>query len=78
MAKMDDEGMYELICKDKFKELIDGQNDIINLLRGKNGNPGLLDDVRTLKRRWKVIYGTAGIVSVAAVKTVVAWIATLI
>lgn len=78
MAKTDDEGMYDRICRPNFDEIKLGQKEILGLLRGKNGDPGLLDDVRTLKARWKVIYGTAAIVAVAAVKAVIAWVSTVI
>lgn len=79
MAKIrDDEGMYEMVCKPNFNEIKESQKEIIGLLRGKNGDPGLLDDVRTLKARWKVIYGTAAIAGVAALKAVIAWITEVI
>lgn len=70
--------MYELICSERFTKIDGKQDEIIDLLRGKNGFPGLIDDVRTLKARWKVIYATAGIVTIAVVKEVIAWISGVI
>ena len=73
-----EEKMYHLICKERFDKMNEKQDQIIDLLRGKNGQAGLLDDVRTLKRRWIVIYSTAGIVAIAFVKEVISWLFHLV
>jgi len=73
-----DDKMYHLICKERFDKIDSKQDEVLGLLRGKNGDPGLLDDVRTLKNRWKVIYGTAGAVALIVLRTVIVWVKDII
>ena len=54
----EDEKMYELICKDRFDKMEELQHETIGLLRGKNGDPGVLDDVRALKNAHRKIVAT--------------------
>ncbi len=72
-----DEKMYNLICEKRFDNLDAKQDRILDLLKGKNGDPGLLDDVRTLKKRWVVIYGTAGIVFITLLREILPWLLNL-
>jgi len=49
--------IYELVCRPQFEGLKSGQKEIISLLRGRNGDPGVVDDVRDLKRTNKAVVG---------------------
>jgi hypothetical protein len=60
----EDEKMYEIICSKRFDKIDTQQQTTIDLIKGRNGNPGLLDDVRTLKAAHKKI--TATVVFVAS------------
>lgn len=41
--------MYETVCKDRFDTIEKHCETFDRYLRGKNGNPGLVDEVRALK-----------------------------
>ena len=47
---MDEQERFDEICKPCFDELKKGNAEIIALLKGKNGDPGLLDDMRIMKK----------------------------
>jgi len=64
MAKDDD--MYGLVCKERFDKIEGMQEETLRILRGKNSDPGLVDDVRGLKKAYKKIVG-GGIFIAAAV-----------
>jgi len=53
--KMDEAERYELVCKQQFDELKTDIREIRDLLKGKNGNAGVVDDVRGLKKFNKYI-----------------------
>ena len=72
--KSDDEKMYRLICKERFDNIDKSQQEIISLLRGKNGDPGLLDDVRDLKRRWTLIFAVVGVLSTVMITQLIQWL----
>ena len=50
MAEDCNKDMYTLVCKERFDELGKGlernHKEIIDILKGKNGDPGLIDNVR--------------------------------
>ena len=70
-----DEEMYGLICEKRFDRIDKQQEEILNLLRGNNGNPGLLDDMRQIKNRWKILVGIMVFLSSALVLQAIEWIA---
>lgn len=43
---------YDLVCKERFDEHGGKLDTLIDLLRGSNGNPGVLGDMRDLKK-WR-------------------------
>ena len=47
--------LYELICKKRFDDAAGERAEIIRLLRGVNGKPGLVDDVRDLKKVYRTL-----------------------
>jgi len=53
--------MYDRFCKDRFDKLeakLDSYSDTMcALLKGSNGNPGVLADVRDLKRTYRAMIG---------------------
>lgn len=50
---MDEQERYDLICGPAFKDLKSGQDEMLEILRGDNGNPGLLHRVRKLESAYK-------------------------
>lgn len=81
MAKCEDDNLYSLICESRFDKIDETQKEIISLLRGRNGNPGILDDVRNLKKWHKATIGFALFVGSAFVLQVIGeawtWIRTI-
>ena len=65
--------IYDLVCKKRFDNLDDRTDEIIRLLRGRNGNPGILDDVRDLKRVCKALAGGLAFILMTLFVQVVAW-----
>ena len=61
----DEEKMYQMICSQRFDKIDAQQQTTIDLIKGSNGNPGLLDDVRTLKNAHKKIAATVVFVASA-------------
>ena len=56
--QMDKEkNLYELVCKRRFDNVEGDTKEIIRLLRGRNGDPGLIDDVRDLKKARMAVAG---------------------
>lgn len=49
----DEKEIYEMICKDKFDELKEMHAETQRILRGRDSEPGLVDDVRGLKKAYK-------------------------
>ena len=70
--------MYSMFCEKRFDKIDDHQEQILNILKGKNGNPGLIDDVRQLKSRWMVIFGALIVVFSALGTQLVKWIFTVL
>ena len=69
-----EEKMYGLICKERFDNIDKKQDDLLDLLRGKNNKPGLLDDVRALKSRWGIIFGAVIVLFTALAYQIVNWL----
>jgi hypothetical protein len=66
-----DEEMYGLVCEKRFDRIDNKQEETIGLLKGSNGNPGVLDDVRNLKKWHKATIGFAIFVGSAFVLQVI-------
>ena len=75
MAKADDEReMYDLVCKEKFDHIIKKQDEVLDLLRGKNSTPGLVEEVRGLKKVHRVIIGAITFILSVIVIQLIIWI----
>jgi hypothetical protein len=78
MAK-DEKDMYELICRERFKELKEMQAETLRILKGEDTEPGLVDDVRGLKKSYKRIIGggifVLGAIILQAVRFIGDWLA---
>lgn len=55
--KVKEVDMYETVCRERFDELAAGQKELIALLRGHNGDAGLLDDMRAIKKAYRLVIG---------------------
>jgi len=77
---MKDVEMYDTICRDRFDKIESLQNETIGLLRGKNGDSGLLDDMRAIKKAYRMIMGVVvfvcGTVGVQLIQDILAWLKT--
>lgn len=73
MAKEEKE-MYELICQKRFDSIDKKQDQILDILRGKNNNPGIIDEVRTLKSRWAIIFGSLIVLFSALATQLIRWL----
>jgi len=62
-----DDDMYGLVCKERFDKMEGMQEETLRILRGKNGDPGLVDEVRALKKANKIIWGGGAFVLCAVV-----------
>ena len=65
--------MYKLVCEDRFDNIDKKQQEMLDLLRGKNSSAGLVEKVRVLEGRWKVLLGGLGIVIFALIGQFVKW-----
>ncbi len=74
----DHKEFFGMVCGPKLDGLEAGQGRIIDILKGKNGDPGLCDDVRNIKKTHKLL--TAGIAFVLSVLTIegASWLFTII
>jgi hypothetical protein len=66
--------MYELICRERFDLNDKKQDEILDLLRGTNGNPGLIHEIRTLKKRWALVFGSLIVIFSALITQLVRWL----
>lgn len=66
MAKENEQRMYELVCERRFDELKEMHAETQRILKGKDTEPGLVDDVRGLKKAYRRIIG-GGIFVLAAI-----------
>ena len=66
--------MYNIVCEKRFDKIDTSQEKIIDLLRGKNSTPGLIDEVRTLKSRWTIIFAAIALLSTAMVTQFIQWL----
>lgn len=82
MAKERDGEMYELVCKDRFDKMETLQQEAISLLRGSNGDPGILDDLRAIKRAHRMIGGAviflSATIAVQFVEAIWSWISRVL
>lgn len=75
MAKSETEGeMYSLICEKRFDSIERKQDEVLDLLRGKNRTPGLVEEVRGLKKIYKIIIGTVTFVVSVSIVQFIIWI----
>ena len=76
MAK--DDEMYGLVCEKRFDKMEALQEETLRILKGKNGDPGLVDEVRTLKNTNKIMWSGGVFVLCAVViqifRVVAQWI----
>jgi len=76
MAKTEDEKMYSLVCEKRFDIIDQKQEQVLNLLRGSNSTPGIIEELRVLKSRWKMISIGILMIMAAFVGQVAKWIFT--
>ena len=75
---MEHDEMYEVVCGKRFDKIDETQKEIINLLRGKNNSPGLVDDVRGLKKAYRSIIAAVIFIVCLVVTEVVPWVKEII
>lgn len=69
---------FGMVCEPKLDGLEAGQARIIDILKGKNGEAGLCDDVRNIKKTHRLL--TVGIAFVLSILTIegASWLFTII
>ena len=70
----DSDKMYSLVCEKRFDSMEAKQDQVLDILRGKNSEPGLIEEVRTIKRRWKWIIGSGAVIVTALVTQLIQWL----
>jgi len=65
--------MYTTFCEKRFDKIDEQQEKMLEILRGKNGDPGLIDDVRQLKGRWAIIFAAFIVIFTALGTELVQW-----
>jgi len=78
---MNEQERYNEVCKpaiDRLEVAINQSNDtsdeILRILKGRNGDPGLLDEMRDMKRFRNGILGTLGFILAAMFTQMVQWV----
>lgn len=66
--------LYQMFCEKRFDKIDDQQQKMLEILRGRNGDPGLIDDVRQLKGRWALIFGAFVVVFTALGTELIQWL----
>lgn len=66
--------MYEIICSKRFDSMDNKQDQVLDILKGKNSKPGLIDEVRTLKSRWAIIFGALIVLFSALATQILRWL----
>lgn len=74
----DHKDFFNMVCEPKLDGLKTGQARIIDILKGKNGEAGLCDDVRNIKKTHRLL--TVGIAFVLSILTIegASWLFTII
>lgn len=70
--------MYNLVCEKQFKTLTQKQDEMLALMRGHNSNPGLLDEVRSIKKVHHAFYAGFILVLSTILVQVIVWLAKII
>ena len=77
-----DDKMYKLICEKRFDEQKLQNQHIIDLLKGEDGNPGVVDKVRNNSKALKRLYGAfifcGGAVVLQIIRGAYNWIESLL
>ncbi len=68
------EELYKLVCGKRFDKIDEAIKDIAGLLRGENDKPGLVEEVRSLKKFNKGVIGSVGFVVCVIVAQIINWI----
>ena len=74
--------MYKLVCNERFDKLEVMHKETIDLLKGKNNQPGVVDNVRNNTRALRRLYGAfifcGGAVVVQLISGLSSWIRGLL
>jgi hypothetical protein len=80
--ELKDAEMYGIICKDRFDKLEALHKETLDLLRGKDGDPGVLDDMRAMKRGYRIVGSgvlfVIGAVVIQAVASLWGWLTKIL
>jgi hypothetical protein len=74
MTLKDHKEFYDMVCKEAIDGLKDGQETIIDILKGKNGAPGLCDDVRGLKKTYRNVMAVGVFILTILGAEVITWL----
>jgi len=75
---IDDQTIYNLVCKQEFADLKVGQEKVLAVLKGENGNKGVCERVRNLERLSRGIVAVgiffASVASIQLITALFTWI----
>ena len=71
---MEEEELFEKVCQPRLERIEKKLDSVCDLLRGKNSEPGIVDDVRLLKKVYKCTVGVIVFVVSVIVVQIVTWI----
>jgi len=81
-VKEDESEMYELICNKRFDTLEGMQKQVLDILKGKNGDAGLCEQVRdntkARKQFGKALIFIVAAVSLKIIHSAYCWVAGII
>ena len=81
MPPCDEKDMYELICEKRFDELKAMCRETNELLRGHNGEPGMVDNVRSNTKAFKRLFAAfvfcGGAIFIQIIRGAWNWLETL-
>jgi len=74
MTLKEHEEFYNLVCKKPIDDLATGQATIIDILKGANGDAGLCDDVRVLKKTYRHVMGVLVFILTILSIEIISWV----
>ena len=69
-----EEEFYDRFCKNHFTKIEEKQDQVLELLQGDNKTPGLVEEVRGLKKVYRAVVGAIGAILVIIFAQAVDWI----
>jgi hypothetical protein len=66
--------MYDTICEKRFDKLDTKQDELLALMRGHNSKPGLVDEVRSIKKVHHALYAAIILILSTIAVQIIMWL----